>query len=62
MLNGPAVPDGAKNGDLGPSSPRYGVQIEIGVQAKRVSTSEEITQASRWRATRASGGEEFRLV
>jgi hypothetical protein len=36
MLNGPAVPDGAKNGDLGPSSPRYGVHIEIGVQAKRV--------------------------
>ena len=35
MLNGAAAPDGAKNGDLG-QSPRYGVHLEIEVQAKRV--------------------------
>jgi hypothetical protein len=39
MLNGPAVPDGAKNGDLGPSSPRYGVHLEIGVQVSRLTYS-----------------------
>ena len=54
MLNGAAAPDGAKNGDLGPSSPRYGVHLEIGVQAKRVVDVRGITQASRWRATRAT--------